>query len=83
MLVRLIAGMLSLLAFSVAIIAGLNAGNPATTILFRAWLALILYLFVGFIIGWIVQVVYEEFKNQQNGSGNVASKNEVKPENSA
>ncbi len=60
MLVRMVSGSLSLLAFSAAIIAGLWAGNDITTILIRAWWTLILFLIFGAIIGWMAQIVIDE-----------------------
>ena len=59
-MVKLIAGSLSLLAFSAAIFAGLWAGNEMLTILTRAWWAMILFLILGAVIGWMAQVVVNE-----------------------
>ncbi|MFA5865105.1 MAG: hypothetical protein WC975_10520 [Phycisphaerae bacterium] len=60
MLIKLISGSLALLAFSAAIFAGLWAGNDLSTILLRAWWALILFLILGVMIGWIAQTVIDE-----------------------
>ena len=60
MLIRLVSGSLALLAFSVAILAGVWAGNDSYTILFRAWWAMILFLIFGALIGWIAKVIIDE-----------------------
>jgi hypothetical protein len=67
MLVRMIAGSLSLLAFSVATFAGVWAGNDLSTVLFRAWKAMILFLIFGALVGWMVRLVMDEYlsKNHQ------------------
>ncbi len=75
MLVRLISGSLSAIAFSVAVIAGLYAGNPITTILLRAWAVMMIYLILGLIVGWIAQVVYDEYR------ANLAKQKEIPTEN--
>jgi hypothetical protein len=71
MLVRMIAGLLSLLAFSVATFAGVWAGNDLSTVLFRAWKAMILFLIFGALVGWMVQLVMDEYlsKNHQQFLG--------------
>ena len=65
MFVRLIAGILALLAFSSAIVAGLLAGNPFETILSRAWLTMIAFFILGAIAGAIVQAVVDEHQMQK------------------
>ncbi|MFO0829999.1 MAG: hypothetical protein U0572_17795 [Phycisphaerales bacterium] len=54
-LARLIASSVSLVAFAVAIAAGLSAGNPADAILTRALVA----MFVCFVGGYFVGLVTE------------------------
>ncbi len=67
MLVRMIAGSLALLAFSAATLAGVWAGNDWSTVLLRAWSAMILFLIFGALIGWMAQSALEEYlsKNRQ------------------
>ncbi len=60
MLVRMIAGSLSLLAFSAAILAGVWAGNDWSTVLFRAWWVMILFLILGAMIGWVAKAAVDE-----------------------
>ena len=54
---RAVAGCFALAAFAVAIVAGLSGGNTATSILFRAVIAMIACYPVGLIIGLICQQV--------------------------
>ncbi len=65
MFVRLIAGILALLGFSAAIIAGLCVGNPFETILSRAWLTLVMFFILGAIVGAIVQAIIDEHRLQK------------------
>ncbi len=65
MFVRLIAGILSLIGFSVAIIVGLWIGNPFETILSRAWLTLVMFFILGAFAGAIVQAVIDEHRLQK------------------
>ena len=57
MMLRMTSGTLALLAFSAAIFAGLVAGNDMTTILSRALSAMILFLLLGAVVGWMAQMV--------------------------
>jgi hypothetical protein len=66
MFVRLIAGSFALLAFSAALLAGLYAGNDVTTILLRAWWAMILFLVLGGILGWIAQIMITDHIDRSN-----------------
>jgi len=59
-LIRLIAGTLSLLAFAAALLAGLWANNDLDTVFWRAWIALVAFLILGALIGAMVQAVVEE-----------------------
>jgi len=54
---RAIAGCVALAAFSISIVAGLAAQNPAATILIRACLALAICYPIGLIVGRIAQWV--------------------------
>lgn len=80
----MIAGSLSLLAFSVATFAGVWAGNDLSTVLLRAWWALILFLIFGALIGWMAQLALDEYLTRnhqqimdqlQQSLGNSNSKN--------
>lgn len=65
MLVRMTSGSLALFAFSVAIFRGLWVDNPVTTILLRAWYALMIFMVVGALIGYVAKIVLEEhFKDR-------------------
>jgi len=57
MILRMTSGTLALLAFSSAIFAGLVAGNDMTTILSRAMSAMVLFLLLGALVGWMAQTV--------------------------
>jgi uncharacterized membrane protein YGL010W len=61
MLTRLISGTLALLAFAVAIFVGVWVGNDLATVLLRAWAALVLFLIFGALIGWMVQLIVQEY----------------------
>lgn len=61
MLIRLVSGTLALLAFAVALIVGVWVGNDVATVLWRAWGAMVLFLIVGAVIGWMIQLVLEEY----------------------
>jgi uncharacterized protein involved in exopolysaccharide biosynthesis len=83
MLVKMIAGSLSLLAFSVATFAGVWAGNDISTVLLRAWWALILFLIFGTLIGWVAKLALDEYLTRnhqqivdqlQQGFGNTIGK---------
>lgn len=65
MVIKLFAGTLSILAFSIALFAGVWAGNEFTTILIRAWSAMILFLIIGAVIGWFAQIVLDEHNRQK------------------
>ena len=55
-----IAGCFALSAFTVAIIAGMAAGNTAASILRRALLALVICYPVGLLVGGVARRVVEE-----------------------
>ncbi|MHC4415045.1 MAG: hypothetical protein ACYS0G_07165 [Planctomycetota bacterium] len=66
---NVIAGCFALAAFAVAVLAGLAGGNPATSILGRALLAMIVCYPVGLMIGMVCQRVLEEhFKVNSSAS---------------
>jgi MFS family permease len=51
---------IGLLAFAVATIAGIYAGNPATVVLLRALLAMLLGAVVGQAAGWAAKLVLRD-----------------------
>jgi MFS family permease len=59
-MVRSIGVQIGLLAFAVATIAGVYAGNPPTVILLRALLAMLLGAVVGQAAGWAAKVVLRD-----------------------
>ena len=59
-MVRRIAGSLSLLAFAVCLLAGLNAGNPAATVLSNALAGLGVTFVVGLAVGAMAQRMLDE-----------------------
>ncbi|NLX22868.1 MAG: hypothetical protein GXY55_14545 [Phycisphaerae bacterium] len=66
-MVRLSGAALGLLAFSVAIIQGLAAGNPVEVILGRAIWALLLFCVLGLIVGYVAQRVLDEHTVRRHG----------------
>lgn len=54
------AGAVSLLAFAVCIVAGLNAGNPAATVLSNALAAMGVTFVVGLAVGVMAQRMLDE-----------------------
>ena len=65
MLARAAGASLGLLAFTVAVFAGLLVGNPVTAILSRSIIALFSFCVVGFILGGIAQIVVREHENKR------------------
>lgn len=59
-MVRSIGAQIGLLAFGVAILAGLYAGNPATIVLTRALVVLVVGALVGQAAGWAAKQVLRE-----------------------
>lgn len=57
---RKISAQLGLLAFSAAIVAGLQAGNSATSIILRALLAMVIATLIGQFLGWAVKVLLRD-----------------------
>jgi hypothetical protein len=67
MITRLTAAIVALLAFAGMILAGLAAGNPFHTILYRALIGLVAGLFVGHVAGVIARrIVHEHFADMIN-----------------
>ncbi len=65
MITRLCSGTLAILAFSFALLAGVWAGNDFTTVLARAWAAMIVFLIFGAIVGYFAQIVVDEHNRQK------------------
>lgn len=59
-MVRTTGACLALLAFSVAILAGISADNPVTTTLSRALWALAAFYLLGTLLGYVAQRVIDE-----------------------
>ena len=69
-MIRLSGACLGLLAFSVAIFAGLSAGNPPIVILSRAVWAMVVFVCVGSFAGWVaVRILHEYARHRQQQSG--------------
>jgi hypothetical protein len=77
MLIRMVSGSLGLLGFSASILAGVWAGNDMTTILTRAWWVLIVFLIFGAIVGWIAQIVINEYIRQSTPKEEIEQQAEV------
>lgn len=61
MVARFTGGILGLLAFGVATLAGVSAGNPADVVLKRSLSALVLFCVIGLAIGAAAQAVIDEY----------------------
>jgi len=59
-MIRSTGAQIGLLAFAVAVVAGLYAGNPPTVILLRALFALLGGVVVGQIAGWATKLVLRD-----------------------
>ena len=59
-MVRRTAGTLSLLAFTICVVAGLNAGNAAATVLSTALFAMGATFVVGLVVGAMAQKMLDE-----------------------
>ncbi|HVT88388.1 MAG TPA: hypothetical protein VHD56_06015 [Tepidisphaeraceae bacterium] len=55
-----IAAALSLIVFAVCVMAGTSAGNPFTTVLSRALLAMAMTMVIGLVIGSMAQKMLDE-----------------------
>ena len=65
MIVRFSGATLGLLAFSIAVLGGLWAGNSVTLILSRAIWSLVIFCALGLVIGAAAQAVVEEYARQR------------------
>lgn len=58
---RLISGVMGLMAFMVACVVGLIAGNPGYVILVRAMLAMLVCTLIGRVLGTVGEICVHEF----------------------
>jgi len=65
---RLISGVLGLMAFMVACLTGLMAGNPGFVILTRAMLAMLLCTVIGRILGIVGEICIREYVSKYKDS---------------
>lgn len=59
-MVRTTGAQIGLLAFAVAIVAGVYAGNPATVVMLRALAAMLVAALVGQVAGWTAKLVLRD-----------------------
>ena len=71
---RLIASSLALIAFAVAVLSGIAVDNPASTILWRAILAMVICYCLGLFIGSASQRAIEEAIEQHKKDNPLAPK---------
>jgi uncharacterized membrane protein YqgA involved in biofilm formation len=55
-----IAAALAMVVFAVCLLAGINAGNPFTTVVSRAMLAMLVTLVIGLVLGAMAQKMLDE-----------------------
>lgn len=60
---RIYCGILGLLAFLTTLARGWIHGGDAESILWAAWLNLLLFCIIGLVIGWIAQQIAEQSVN--------------------
>ncbi len=65
-MIRLCGGSLGLLAFAIALLLGLSAGNPPEIILERAVAALFIFCGLGLGVGWVGSRVLDEHAVRKN-----------------
>ena len=90
-MVRSIGAQLGLLAFAVAIVVGLVAGNSVTTVLIRALLVMLAACVIGQAVGWAGKLVLRDHlqrkklqidrqhRNANRASGEPQTKNSDSP----
>ena len=61
---KVVGGIMGTVAFSVACIVGLLAGNDATTVLSRGLMAMLIFFAVGFVIGLMARRMIDEHMNR-------------------
>lgn len=64
MIARYCGAMLGLMAFGVATIAGISAGNPVQHVLARALWSLFAFCGIGVVIGWTAQIVINDYERK-------------------
>jgi hypothetical protein len=77
MIARYTGAVLGFLAFGVACLGGLAAGNPAQVVLSRAIWSLIVFCIIGLAIGTAAQAVINEFEAQTTAEMDGADKAEA------
>ena len=65
MMPRVAGASLGLLAFTISLVGGLLARNPATVTLSRGILALFLFFLIGLVLGTVAQRVIREYERQR------------------
>ncbi len=76
---RVIAAAIALIAFAVAIVAGLAAENPATTTLYRAIVAMVVCYGLGRIVGLVGQRAIAEDVERYKARNPIHSPEETEP----
>ena len=61
-----IAACMSLIAFAVCLLVGIDAGNPFGTVVSRALAAMLGTFIVGLVVGWMAQNVLDENLRAEN-----------------
>jgi len=64
MIARYCGAMMGLMAFGVATIAGLSAGNPVQHVLGRALWSLFAFCGIGVVVGWAAQIVINDYERK-------------------
>lgn len=62
MVARYAGASLALFAFAASVLAGLSVGNPPLTVLSRGLIALVVFFFLGLVLGGAAQVVLNEYR---------------------
>ena len=65
MISRYTGAILGLLAFSVSVLAGLIARNPASLVLSRAVFALVIFCIIGLVVGGAAQFVIDDYAKRR------------------
>ena len=61
---KVVGGIMGTVAFSVACIVGLVAGNDITTVLSRGLMAMVIFFVIGFVIGMMGRRLIDEHMNR-------------------
>lgn len=65
MVARFTGASLGLFAFAVTTVAGLFVRNPVEVVLSRSILALFVFCFIGFLLGYVAQLVVTEYEKDR------------------